>query len=263
MNKTVRITTLGCCLALAAGGLQHRSFVPAAPPAASATLDPCNLVNIPGEAGKVNALMRQFDDYSSLAFGTPQSQLLQIIPQMQDVRRAAEDQSVPACLNDLKQLQLLHMQVVLDTLTAFQANRTNAEAVNAGIEEARKYHDQYTVELGRVLGVTVVVPPSATAGPLPSPEPPATAAATVAAAITVTNPGPAAVNLRAGASADAAAVGTLDVGQTANVFAKSPGGDWFLIEAPTDPGHGAWAYAPLLQVNGGDPASLPVVTPVP
>jgi hypothetical protein len=258
MNKKGFFTTVCLCLLLGACG----PFLPTAPPP-TATLDPCNLVNLPSESGKVNALMRQFDDYSTLAFGTPQSQLLQIIPQMQDVRRAAEDQGVPACLNDLKQLQLVHMQVTLDTLMAFQANRTNAEALNAGIEEARKYHDQYTIELGRLLGVTVVVPPSSTPGaPPPAPEASATAAPTSSAMI-VTNPGPAAVNLRAGASPDAAAVGTLEVGQSAKVFAKSPAGDWLLIEPPSDPGHGAWAYAPLLQLSGGDAASIPVVTPSP
>jgi hypothetical protein len=256
VNKTALILTLSVGLLLSACG----SLAPA-PPTPTATPDPCSAANLPAEATKVNNLMRQFDDYSSLAYGTPQSQLLQIIPQMQDVRRAAEDQAVPECLVDLKKLQLLHMQVTLDTLVAFQANRTNTAAVNAGIEQARNYHDQYTLELARLLNLTPVIPPTRTPAPPPPLEPSATLAPETSTQ-SVTNPGPNSINLHTSASVDSATVATLAVGQSAAVYGKSPDGAWYLIESPAQAGTAVWAYAPLVQVNG-DAALLPVVTPSP
>jgi hypothetical protein len=257
MNKTALFLTWLFCLLLAACG----PFTLGGP-AASPTPDLCSPENLPEAAAKVNDLMRQFDDYSSLAFGTPQSQLLQIIPQMQDVRRAAEDQRVPTCLQDLKKLQLIHMQVTLDTLIAFQANRTNTELVNAGIEKARKYHDAYTIELGRLLGLTVVAPPSAAPGAPPPESTATTEAAPTSSAFTVTNPGPNALNLHTRSSVGSATVAALAVGQSALVFGKSPAGDWYLIESPAEQGLLVWVYAPLVQLNG-DAARLPQVTPSP
>jgi len=257
MKTTIALTLCLCFTVSACGPL---GFL--APPTPTATPDACSPLNLPGEAGKVHNLMRQFDDYSSLAFGTPQSQLLQIVPQMQDVRRAAEDQRVPACLQDLKKLQLLHMQVTLDTLMAFQANRTNTELVNAGIEQARKYHDAYTIELGRLLNLTVVAPPAN--GPPPT-APAATItpeAAATSAALTVTNPGPNALNLHTSSSVGSATVAALAVGQSALVYGKSPAGDWYVIESPAEQGRLVWVYAPLVQLNG-DTARLPLVTPSP
>jgi hypothetical protein len=50
---------------------------------------------------KVNALMREFDDYSALASNTPQAQLVVVVPELQRVLREVEDLSVPACLDTL------------------------------------------------------------------------------------------------------------------------------------------------------------------
>jgi hypothetical protein len=257
MKTTIALTLSLCFILPACGPL---GFLP--PPTPTSTPDACSPLNLPGEAGKINGLMRQFDDYSSLAFGTPQSQLLQIIPQMQDVRRAAEDQRVPTCLQDLKKLQLLHMQVTLETLMAFQANRTNTELVNAGIEQARKYHDAYTIELGRLLGLTVVAPPTIAPGAPPAESTPTAEAAATSAAFTVTNPGPNALNLHTSSSVGSATVAALAVGQSALIFGKSPAGDWYLIESPAEQGRLVWVYAPLVQLNG-DAARLPQVTPSP
>jgi len=107
--------------------------------------------------------MRQFDDYATLASNTQQSQLVQVIPPLQAIRRAAEDQLVPSCLKDLIGFQLLYMNTTIQTLLAFQSN-AKADVTNAGIAQARQYHGQYTLELARLLGLTVVAPPSVTPG---------------------------------------------------------------------------------------------------
>jgi hypothetical protein len=258
MKKILPLVLCWCLLLTGCGPLAFLS-----PPTPSATPDPCSPQNLPGEATKVNNLMRQFDDYSSLAFGTPQSQLLQIIPQMQDVRRAAEDQPVPACLKDLKQLQLMHMQVTLDTLIAFQANRTNTDLVNAGIQQARKYHDEYTLELASLLNLTVVVQPSGTPAPPAPPTPEASVTPLPPGTpVTATNPGPNVLNLHAGPTVGSATIATMAVGQSAKVYAKLTTGDWLLIESPAQPGSSVWVYAPLVQLNV-DISVVPLVTPSP
>ena len=141
-------------------------------PAASSTPanDPCSSENLPAEVKKVHDLTREFDDYSTLASNTPQAQLVQVIPEMQRVLRDAEDQPVPACLQDLKQLQLLHVATVVQTLMAFMAaqDEAAAEQVNLGIVQARDLRLKYDVERARLLGITLApLPASATATAAP------------------------------------------------------------------------------------------------
>jgi hypothetical protein len=130
------------------------------PIVATATLDPCSEAALPDEIKKVNDLMREFDDYSRLASSTPQEQLVQVIPSLQEVRRRAESQEVPQCLADLKNLQLAHMNTVIETLMVFMGN-AKAEGVNPGIAQARDLHMKYDIEIARLLGVTLVPQPTA------------------------------------------------------------------------------------------------------
>ena len=134
----------------------------------TATLDPCSDAALPDEVTKVNDLMREFDDYSKLASSTPQGQLVQVIPPMQEVRRRAESQEVPACLRDLKMLQVNHMNTVIEILMVFMSN-PNAENVNQGIAQARDLHMKYDIEIARLLGLTPVIP--STAAPVVTPAP--------------------------------------------------------------------------------------------
>ncbi len=125
----------------------------------TATLDPCSETALPDEVAKVNDLMREFDDYSRLASSTLQEQLVQVIPSLQDVRRRAENQKVPQCLANLKSLQLAHMNTVIEILMVFMGN-AQAEEVNPGIAQARDLHMKYDIEIARLLGVTLVPPPT-------------------------------------------------------------------------------------------------------
>jgi hypothetical protein len=128
-------------------------------PSVTSTSDPCSKENLPGEVTKINDLMREFDDYSKLASSTPQAQLVQVIPPMQEVRRRAESLEVPECLKNLKTLQINHMNVVIDTLMSFMSNANSAN-VNQGITQSRELHLQYDTEIARLLGLTMVPPPS-------------------------------------------------------------------------------------------------------
>lgn len=128
-----------------------------------AAVDPCSEANLPGEVGKVNDLMREFDDYATLASNTPQTQLVVVVPELQRVQRAAEDLEVPACLYRLKELQISHMSLVVQTLLAFMSS-SDANMVNAGIAQARDIRTQYDIEIARLLGVTLV-----SSTPVPTP----------------------------------------------------------------------------------------------
>ena len=102
--------------------------------------------------------MREFDDAALLASNTPLEQLNPTISDLQRIRRDVEDLRVPACLTTLKQYQLAHMNTVINTMLGFLSG-TDTETLNQGIALARQQHDQYTLELANLLGVTVVAAP--------------------------------------------------------------------------------------------------------
>ena len=149
---------------LTACGEKAASTPETADPILTSTPDLCSAENLPGEVAKLNKLTREFDDYSELASSTPQAQLIQIIPELQRILRDAEDQSVPACLNDLKQLQLDHMNIVVQTLMSFMSatDDTGLDLINAGIAQARELHEKYDIEMASLLGVTMAAPSAPT-----------------------------------------------------------------------------------------------------
>jgi uncharacterized protein YggE len=126
-----------------------------ATPTITSTPDPCAQANIELEVQKVHNHMREFDDASALAASVPRDQLSTAIANLQAIRRAAEDQPIPICLGALKSYQIAHMNSVINTLLAFM-NGSDQAIVDQGIAIARQQHDQYTVELARLLGITVV-----------------------------------------------------------------------------------------------------------
>lgn len=134
---------------------------------ATSTPDPCAPENIKAEVEKVHRWMREFDDASVLAANTPREQLNPEITALQAIRRSAEDQAAPVCLRDLKAYQINHMNTVIDTLISFIGGTADQETMNQGIAQARQQHDQYALEMARMLGITVVAntPPPETATP--------------------------------------------------------------------------------------------------
>ena len=143
--------------------------VTATPLPVTNTPDPCASENIETEVQKIHAYMREFDDASTLAASRPREELAASIADLQRIRREAEDQPTPSCLATLKTHQVSHMNSVINTLVAFMGGADQA-TVDQGIALARGQHDQYTLELARLLGITVepaasVIPPSQTPGP--------------------------------------------------------------------------------------------------
>lgn len=135
----------------------------------TATPDPCAEENIEGEVAKVHKFIREFDDASVLAANMPREQLADAIAGLQKIRRDAEEQLVPQCLVILKTYQIAHMNTVINTLIAFLGGSDQA-IIDQGIALARQQHDQYTLELARVLGLTIIpesdlLTPTATVNP--------------------------------------------------------------------------------------------------
>jgi hypothetical protein len=219
-------------------------------PQPTITPDPCLTQNLPPEVTRVNSLMREFDDYAELASNTPQAQLVQLIPEMQRILRAAEDLQVPSCLTKLKEFQIAHMNVVVKTLMAFMAN-ADAQLINAGISQAQQTHQQYDAEKARLLGVTLPVPPTYTSVP-------GTPAAGGTPVLSfVTNTGTEAVVLLSSPDLNAGGIAMLEAGLTTVALGKTEDGAWIQVEVPGQPGQRAWVDAKLVSVSG----ELPVVTP--
>jgi hypothetical protein len=148
------------------------------------TPDLCATENIKPEVDKVHRHMREFDDAATLAASMPREQLTESIANLQRIRREAEDETVPSCLDTLKEFQIQHMNAVIGTLLAFISasdplaldcvdvvENTQEAAVCQNIAIARQQHDQYTLELARILQIPIVTATPGAIIPLGTPTP--------------------------------------------------------------------------------------------
>jgi hypothetical protein len=138
------------------------------PQPATSTADPCAAEVILASAIPVHALMREFDDSAQVAVLADVSQMVFVIPPLQEVRRRAEDLQVPACLATLKGLEIDYMNSVINTLLVFmQVGAGNTEVLVQGITQGRSLHDQYNQELTRLVGAGALPDTSLEATPAP------------------------------------------------------------------------------------------------
>ena len=217
-----------------------------APLAATQTIDPCQPEYARVLAQRMHNHMREFDDASTLAAALTTTQLPGAIADLQRIRRPAQDEPVPsACLGKLKDLQVAHMNKVIDTLLAL-LNGAQAADLQTGINDARGLHDAYTLEFASIMGLTVVTPPSSTPAPV--------------SAVTVSNPGPSSVNLRATPDLNGVIVGSFVVNASATVLAQSVDGKWAQIEIPEKLGEKAWMLLQPVTLSGALDG-IPVTTP--
>lgn len=212
-------------------------------------IDPCAPERVTVEAAKVNNLMREFDDAAQLAARVSQDQLVSVIPSLQEIRRRAEDQVVPDCLETLKTLQVTHMNTVVNTLLSFVGG-ADPDLLVQGIALARHQHEEYNQELARLLGATYVPPATAPAG-----------ADTPAAAPSawVTNPGPEQAGIRAQPDVETGVLAWLDPGLSMAAVGVTEDGRW--VQVVDSQGNPGWIEAGDVTVTGGE--ALPVVTPAP
>jgi hypothetical protein len=131
--------------------------------------DPCSSQNLPTTVQPLNDLMREFEDASQLVSNLSAQQLPEVISNLQRIRRGAEDVQIPACLGTLKTHQLNHMNLMIQTLLAFVGGG-DQQALTTGLEKARNEHDLYSLEIVRLLGITlapITATPSAPDTPTP------------------------------------------------------------------------------------------------
>jgi hypothetical protein len=157
------ISVIFFSLVLSACSGSATPVTPAAP--ATATVDPCLPQYARTIAQKMHSHMREFGDASTLASALTTDKLPSAIAEMQRIRRAAQDEPAPStCLGKLKELEVTHMNVVINIFLAM-LNGEKSENLQTGIENARKLNDAYTQELASVLGVTLVPQPTITPTP--------------------------------------------------------------------------------------------------
>ena len=192
------------------------TIAPVSTTTSTSTPDPCAPENISSEAEKVHKLMREFDDAALLASNTPLDQLNPTIANLQRIRRDVEDLRVPICLTTLKQYQLAHMNTVINAMLGF-LSRADSESLNQAIALACQQHDQYTLELVNLLGLTVVAEPTTNS----TPGTPAAVVTPTFAGLYVTNAGSTNVNLRAQPALNAESLGNMNVGASAAVLDRT------------------------------------------
>ena len=164
--KKLALYLLSACLLIVSACSNQQ--IPTQPPLTATTdptQDPCSSENLPTTVQEINDLMREFDDASAVASNIPVQQLPDIISNLQRIRRAAEDVQGPPCLGTLRTHQLNHMNLTIQTLIAFVGG-ANQETLKNGLDMARQEHDLYSLEIVRLLGITLA---PVTASPPASP----------------------------------------------------------------------------------------------
>jgi hypothetical protein len=131
--------------------------LPTSTPTLTATPDPCAAENLAGAVREIQDLQVQFDNLSAEAAKVESEELPDKILELQELLQTALNQDPPPCLETLKDHQVKHMNFVIDTLLAF-AEGADEETVKEGIENARREHDAYTLELARLLGIEIGTP---------------------------------------------------------------------------------------------------------
>jgi hypothetical protein len=152
-------------------------------PFPSATSDPCAPANLPAAVQKVDELTRQFDDDTAIIDNsisgkaiTPDA-LAGDISTLQTIRRAAQDQDVPTCLQTLRDLQVTHMNTVIQYFLLVLGHG-DPKVIAQEVQQDGQLRQNYNVEKGLVLGFLKLstftptapitgTPPTASATPKP------------------------------------------------------------------------------------------------
>ena len=119
----------------------------------SPTPDPCLPENLEAAVREIDDLQIQFEDLSLVASNLPLDQVSAKIDEMMKLFQTATEQKAPPCLVALKEHQLKHMELVIQTFDDF-VNGADQQKIVEDIDQAREEHRQYVDELTRLLGVT-------------------------------------------------------------------------------------------------------------
>ncbi len=115
--------------------------------------DPCLPANLPDSLETLNEILTRFDSLSALGFYQTRQQLSEKMPELQNLRQAAQDQTTPPCLKTLRDHQLKYMDLVIKAFTAFIDGKDMIVMHNT-IMDARKEAKDYSQEMMRLLNST-------------------------------------------------------------------------------------------------------------
>jgi hypothetical protein len=132
---------------------------PTVTPLPTWTPEACAVDIVRPEVEWMHALMLEFYDASALASQTPPDRLILIIPSLQEIRRRTDAVKVSGCLAKLKELEVAHMNTVINTMLAFMSKADTSLLVE-GIVQARLLNEEYRKEKARLLGEEYIPPPT-------------------------------------------------------------------------------------------------------
>jgi hypothetical protein len=116
--------------------------------------NPCSPQNLPATVQEIHDLTRGFDSAAAQISGLTDQQLPDTISELQRIRRTAEDLSIPPCLTTLKTHQQNYMNLVIQTLLV-SVGGGDQQTLDTGLEAARAEYQRYSLELVRLLGITL------------------------------------------------------------------------------------------------------------
>jgi len=242
---------------------------PSATPAPSSTPDLCAPNNIRTEIKKVYDLMHKFDDTVFVASLTAQQQLPQVILLLQDVRRQTEMLDIAVCVGTLRLAAVNYQNATITYLAHFMGG-SDRDQINSEMATSQNLRQIYDRELARLLGVPYVPPATSTPFPTQSTQQPTSPTSTQTVVtpggapgdMYVTNNGSIPANLRDRPSVEGNKIGELAVGERAKVLARTPIGDWLLIQFKGGPNNMAWVFTNVVTLNV-DIFRVPVIAPAP
>ena len=132
---------------------------PTGTPRPSSTPEACAVEVVRPEVEFMHGLMLEFYDASALASQTPPDRLILVIPSLQEIRRRADAVKVSECLKKMKELEVAHMNTVINTMLAFMSDSDPSLLVQ-GIVQARLLNEEYKKEKARLLGEKYIPPPT-------------------------------------------------------------------------------------------------------
>jgi len=244
----------------------HGSPLPSPPPPPSATPDMCAPNNIRKEVKKVYDLMHEFDDTVYVASLTPQQQLSQILLLLQGVRRQTEMLDIAVCVGTLRLAAVNYQNATITYLAHFMGG-SDRDQINLEMVDSQNLRKIYDIELSRQLGVPYVPPPTSTPFPTRTTEQPTPTETVVTPGgspgdMYVTNNNGTPANLRDRPAVEGKKIGELQVGERARILARTPIGDWILVEYKGVPNNLAWIFTQVVTLNV-DIYKVPVIAPAP
>ncbi|MBX3047722.1 MAG: SH3 domain-containing protein [Anaerolineales bacterium] len=212
----------------------------------------CGPGNLPAAYWRLDSSLREFDDVRQLAINVPRVEISNQIREMQSIRRGVEELVVPSCLGELKRLETVYMDRVIDILLGFVGG-AESSLVLQGLEGTSEMRAQVEEEMILLRGSTLT--PSPTSFELSQVIPVTGTKATSVAVATetpliiyahVSHSG--GVNLRQGPGVNYTFWTILQPGVEVLVLGASQDHEWLLVQTLDVEPEIGWVFLPLMSL---------------